>query len=343
MPTDLPVAGHISNNARTDGEVKSDLDDLIEVIRQTHGNGQATETVTVSSGTATVSGTPTQIFINGEGSTTDDLDILTGGDWHDDALVSIQKATSMGLSTLTVKHAAGADKFSLANLADFDLKAQRDTLLLKYNGTSWDEVARFYYDTLSQTTAERKIEFLGLGDVATLDIGSGNGIDADTLDGVEGSGYLLVGGTAADATLLGAVAAANYVRNDVTSRQTLTGKLRAANSAVEVINDVGDDESRVECWHDDGVSPVRVGEMTYDEVSETLTFAIYDATGSTVQTAVTLDRNGVAELTTGSELKVGGVTLHTSAPGAPANGDIYPSGSDVIIYSGGSARNLSSL
>jgi hypothetical protein len=69
---------------------------------------------------------------------TDDLDSATGGAVGDILIIVPNNDTH----TVVVKHAVGADLFFLQNGLDFTMDTNKHTLVCRYNGTQWIEIAR---------------------------------------------------------------------------------------------------------------------------------------------------------------------------------------------------------
>jgi len=70
---------------------------------------------------------------------------------------------------------------------------------------------------------------LGFADARYMPL-SGSGIDADTLDGIDSTGFLLVGATAADSAMLGGVPAAGYATTAYATTTT-SGLVRRATAS----------------------------------------------------------------------------------------------------------------
>jgi hypothetical protein len=64
--------------------------------------------------------------------------------------------------------------------------------------------------------------------------------------------------------------------------------------------------------------------------------------GATNATSITIGKSGLPVLHPGGA-QAGAMHLNAAIPTAPANGDIWPDGADVIVRSGGVAQNLSTL
>jgi hypothetical protein len=139
--TDFPAAGHISNSARTETEVKTDFDNWLGATKQLPGALPQTTLILASDQI-----TPTReahLVDTQAAAATDNLaQILTtnlpDGSYFRMAIVSNSRV-------VVVKHAAGGTgQISLVNAVDFTMDNTTMSLLLQRNGTVWEERDRFY-------------------------------------------------------------------------------------------------------------------------------------------------------------------------------------------------------
>ncbi len=139
----LPAAGYISNAARSEGEAKVALDDLIASIKQIPGAGVAETTLTIASGSITPpSGGPGIFKVDTEASAaTDDLTNIVQTNIPDGSIVLIRIANSARVTV--VKHnAGGAGQITLRSQADTTLSTVAQWMALKRSGSLWEEVFR---------------------------------------------------------------------------------------------------------------------------------------------------------------------------------------------------------
>ena len=200
MATELPADGYISDNARDEGEVKQALDDIIAVARR--GNvGAGTESLEISAG-AIASPDRQVVFVDTEGQVAQDYLTDIGDDNAVDGWILIVKNTSAS-RTVIVRSApvygSGTTRIWLSDgQNDYTLLDFNQSLTLMYSSAlGWVEIGRYYGD---EQVAERAR--LNLGDVATRDMGPGNGLDADTVDGQHASEFLGASAQATDSALL---------------------------------------------------------------------------------------------------------------------------------------------
>lgn len=145
--TALPAAGYYTNPARTNGEAKQALDDTLAFIRQMLGGN----TNAVPSGTGyalTISAgavTPTMgahTIDTEAAAASDDLDTIAQTNIPDGGLLLITAANAGRV--VTVRHNIGGTGKVLTNTAANMALAIGTWLLLQRQGTSWQEITRFY-------------------------------------------------------------------------------------------------------------------------------------------------------------------------------------------------------
>lgn len=137
----LPAAGYLSNAVRTEGEVKTALDDLVASIKQIPGAGATETTLTIASGSVTPpSGGPGVFSIDTEASAaTDDLTNIAQSNLPDGSLLLIRNANASRVVNV-LGSAGGAGQMVLAASQTIVLSDTRQWLLLKRSGTLWTEV-----------------------------------------------------------------------------------------------------------------------------------------------------------------------------------------------------------
>lgn len=140
--TAFPAAGHITNAARTEGEVKTDLDNWLAATKELPG-GAAGNSLTISSGSITP--TSAVMLVDTEGAaSSDDLTNIAVTNMPDGRIISL-KATASG-RTVVVKHnAGGSGQITLADGVDLSLVDPEIYLVLRNaGGTTWKELFRSY-------------------------------------------------------------------------------------------------------------------------------------------------------------------------------------------------------
>lgn len=141
----LPAAGYLNNAARTEGEIKTALEDQLKGIKQIPGAGVAEQALTIASGSITPAlGSSGIIVVDTEAAAaTDDLANVVLTNVEDNSLVMLRNANAARV--VVVKHSAGGSgQLSLKSAGDFVLgDPDRHWLLLKRAGALFKEVARF--------------------------------------------------------------------------------------------------------------------------------------------------------------------------------------------------------
>lgn len=177
----FPAAGYISNAARTEGENKMAFDDQLKGIKQIPGAGIADQALTLASDAITpASGASNILVVDTEAAAvTDNLGIITQTNIDDGSLVLVRNANAARV--VVVKHnAGGTGQISLKTAGDFVLAdPNRHWLMLKRNGTSYLEVARYPSADLSPllsksgnytTTAADRGQFIDCTATLTLSL-----------------------------------------------------------------------------------------------------------------------------------------------------------------------------
>lgn len=141
----LPAAGYLENAARTEGEIKTALEDQLKGIKQIPGAGVAEQALTIATGTITpASGASGIIVVDTEGAAASDtLSNIAVTNVDDNSLVILRNANASRL-VIVDNNAGGSGQISLKSAGDFVLAdPDRHWLLLKRSGTTFKEVARF--------------------------------------------------------------------------------------------------------------------------------------------------------------------------------------------------------
>lgn len=138
----FPVVNHISNSARTEGEVKADLEAMLAATKQIPGAAQVELTNTIAGGSITPAGGGGVIVIDTESAAaTDDLMNIVQTNYPDGSMLLLRNSNAARV--VIVKHAAtGAGQIFLERAADYYLDETTNRLLLQRRGTDWYEVMR---------------------------------------------------------------------------------------------------------------------------------------------------------------------------------------------------------
>ena len=141
----FPAVGYPSNAARTEGEMKTFLEDLLRTAKQIPFAGLAEQALTIATGVVTPAASGAgNLIVDTEGATaTDDLTNISQTNTDDGQCLLVRCASSARV--VVVKNAAGgAGQITLKTAGDFTLAdTSRHWLLIKRVGTLWLEIARF--------------------------------------------------------------------------------------------------------------------------------------------------------------------------------------------------------
>lgn len=164
----LPVAGYVSDNARTQGQVKAALEATIAAVRLMPGAGSSDIAAVIAGGTITPDGTGGVIIVDTEGgASTDDLANFSTTNYPDGAEVELQAESAARV--VTVKHAAGgAGQIHLYRSVDYVMDDIRERLRLKHLGTDWYEVGRYPWIPSLTTVAKSSTFTIGKADHGTV-------------------------------------------------------------------------------------------------------------------------------------------------------------------------------
>ncbi len=138
----IPAAGHISNAARTQTEVKADLDDTIACLRQVPGSAQTPLSVTIATGSITPAGSGGFLTVDTEASAaTDDLTNIVTTNYPDGSCLLVRNNNAARFVVL--KHAAGgAGQLNLDRSVDYSLDDTKKWILIQRRGADWYEIFR---------------------------------------------------------------------------------------------------------------------------------------------------------------------------------------------------------
>lgn len=138
----IPAAGYISNAARTQGELKQALEDVIASLRQVPGASQTELNYTIASGSVTPAGAGGIITIDTESSAaTDDLTNIVTTNYPDGSCLIVRNFNSSRF--VVIKNAAGGSgQINLDRSADYTLDDTKKWILLQRRSSDWYEVLR---------------------------------------------------------------------------------------------------------------------------------------------------------------------------------------------------------
>lgn len=160
MPLSLPASGYLSNAARTEGEMKTALEDVRDFIAGAIG-GAAPSELTIASGAITPTAMQHRIDTEGDAAS-DDLVTIDQTNIPDGGLF-LGRIADNGRNVNVVNGGGGAGQILTGDGADFLLDTTAQWILLQRRGTVWDEVMRSWG---GQKSALRT--WLGLGSAALL-------------------------------------------------------------------------------------------------------------------------------------------------------------------------------
>lgn len=221
----VPAAGDIGDDDVTNADQETNLENLAEAVRRIAGVGVVTAGDTViSAGVAT----PTLglVYVDTEGSTaTDNLDRIDPGAYLLGSVIIVYGSAAPA-RIVTLRHMqGGSGQLSLNSSSNFALSNGFSWIALRLGASIWVEIARGYGTDFAALRS-----FIGLGTAATLNNGA---VNAATLDGIDSTGFLLAGGTAANSTLFGGLATSAFLRADVASLLSILGSIKALGGRFE--------------------------------------------------------------------------------------------------------------
>lgn len=142
--TDLVANGYFENAGRTVAEMKAAMDQLQAFLQEQLFSGGvqaltlASDAITPAAGATRVIDVDTQAA-----AATDDLLSIVTTNVPDGGLVALRNANTS--RSVVVKHTASpaAGQISLADGADFTLQDRKTWMILRRNGTTWEEFLRY--------------------------------------------------------------------------------------------------------------------------------------------------------------------------------------------------------
>ncbi len=136
----FPSASYLTNSSRTEGEVKTGLEDFLASTKQLLG-GSIISTLVLAADTATPTGGIHQVDTEG-GAATDDLKNIAVTNIPDGRMLILSNVSAS--RTVRVWHSAGGSGQILLNSSNhFQLGDPSHYLILQRRNTAWQEIARF--------------------------------------------------------------------------------------------------------------------------------------------------------------------------------------------------------
>lgn len=172
--TTLPISGYMSDNARTQGQMKTAFEAVNSVIREILG-GATSGTATIASGAFTLAENIAVVVIDTESAAaSDDLTNVTQTTARDGRCMLV-KSTSNNRVVVIKNASGGAGQFSTQDGNDVRLDDTRKAAHFRYNAatTTWEEVP-----FLDRITLNR---LLGMAEESSLTIASGAVIPTTSL------------------------------------------------------------------------------------------------------------------------------------------------------------------
>jgi len=249
--TQLPGSGYLSDNARTEGEMKTALEQLHDVVAEI--GSEAPTLLTISTG-ALDPPLSSMILVRSEGfsgDTADTLNTIATTDITQGRVVILKNndgtSTESGGQTITIAHGTSAGSITMTDGSSFVLCAER-ILVIIYSGDHWIEVWRSYGRANSEDAEAERLS-LGLGTasveaIATsagtsagkvLKVGSSD-LVATELIAMDASGNLIAGGSATggNADTLDTLDSLSFVRTDSGSAQSIDANLTATSTITRI-------------------------------------------------------------------------------------------------------------
>lgn len=138
----IPAAGYISDNARTQAQVQTALEDIVASLRQVPGAGQTELSNTIATGSITPAGSGGVIVVDTEAAAaTDDLTNIVTTNYPDGSCVLLRNANAGRVVTMK-SLAGGAGQFNLDRSVDYVLDDTKKWILLQRRSADWHEIFR---------------------------------------------------------------------------------------------------------------------------------------------------------------------------------------------------------
>jgi len=249
--TQLPGSGYLSNDLRTEGEMKTALEQLHDVVAEIGSEAPTLLTISVGALDPPLS---SMILVRSEGFSEDAADILNTiatTDITQGRVVILKNndgtSTESGGQTITIAHGTSAGSITMTDGSSFVLCAER-ILVIIYSGDHWIEVWRSYGRANSEDAEAERLS-LGLGtasveEIADNAVGSGgkvlkvgsSDLAATELIAMDASGNLIAGGpvSGGNADTLDTLDSLSFVRTDSGSAQSIDANLTATSTITRI-------------------------------------------------------------------------------------------------------------
>jgi hypothetical protein len=164
----LPVDGYLEDNARTEGTMKTAMEDILEAVKMIPGVGITVQDLTIASGNVTpaAEGVSLVLSLGGESGADDTLDTITSTNIEDGAFVVLMRNTQN--ITINNQLAGGTDSIALQSggANNFTLDQDDKYLVLRYDSgdTRYYEVWRSWGSQSASQDAEFRTHYR-FGDV----------------------------------------------------------------------------------------------------------------------------------------------------------------------------------
>jgi hypothetical protein len=330
--TQLPGSGYLSDNARTEGEMKTALEQLHDVVAEI--GSEAPTLLTISTG-ALDPPLSSMILVRSEGFSDDTADILltiATTNITQGRVVILKNndgtSTESGGQTITITHGTSAGSITMTDGSSFILCAER-ILVIIYSGDHWIEVWRSYGRANSEDAEAERLS-LGLGTasveaIATASASSGSkvlkvdssNLSTDDVLKINVSGNIVAATTGdlggGDAITLDGNAAAAFVRTDDASAQSIIANLSATTSGATRItaNTSGVSQTAGFVLQDGGIERA----LLYLDTADGDVYLSTKNAGGASQAAIRIDA-ATSKLEFNSDVGGGVATWESLRPGA---------------------------
>ena len=133
----FPAVGYITDNARTEAEVKDAFEDWLAATKQMQG-GEAISTLVIATGAVTATG-GIHLIDTEAAAAADDLDTVTQTNLPDGSLLVLSCASAS--RAVTLKHnTGGLGKLVMIDAADIVLNDVNISVMFQRRGSQWNEI-----------------------------------------------------------------------------------------------------------------------------------------------------------------------------------------------------------
>lgn len=171
----LPSSGYLSDNVRTEGEMKGAFEDLRDFVEQLiGGNGEGGFDINASGLVSPAQGVAQFTVDTNADASADDLDNIATANFEDGNWILVRQEVAS--RDVTMRHNQGGDgQLDLLGGSNFTFGETDIYSLMRMRAGSpnqWDEITRFYGRTAESLAALRT--YIGLGTAAVLNFGTGS-------------------------------------------------------------------------------------------------------------------------------------------------------------------------